>query len=79
MKELTGQIRELMSHKADKNSMEDIQTGKANKMDTEMCLRWVDLLHKMVNQIMILMTLKFKNDLEPVGGESVNTKKNKKV
>ena len=37
-----------------------------------MCLRWVDLLHKMVNQIMLLLTLKFKSELEQVGGESAN-------
>ena len=52
---------------------------KANKVDVEMCFRWVDLLHKMVNQIMLLVTLKFKSDLEQVGGESSNLKQNKKV
>lgn len=41
-----------------------MQIQKANKIDIEMCLRWVDLLHKMVNQIMLLLTLKFKSELE---------------
>ena len=52
---------------------------KASKIDTEMCLRWVDLLHKMVNQVMLLMTLKCKSDLEQIGGESNNVKQNRKV
>ena len=47
---------------------------KANKVDTEMCLRWVDLLHKMVNKVMLLVTCKLKSDIELVGGESHNVK-----
>jgi hypothetical protein len=45
----------------------------------ETCFRWVDLLHKMVNQIMLLLTIKFKSELEQVGGESSNSKQNRKV
>ena len=37
---------------------------KANKVDTEMCLRWVDLLHKMVNKVVLLLTTKLKTDLD---------------
>ena len=54
--------------------MDILIATKASKIDTEMCLRWVDLLHKMVNQVMLLMTLKCKSDLEPIGGESNNVK-----
>ena len=59
--------------------MDTLISTKASKVDTEMCLRWVDLLHKMVNQVMLLVTLKCKSDLEPIGGESNNIKQNRKV
>ena len=53
--------------------------SKANKVDTEMCLRWVDLLHKMINKMMILITCKLRSDIELAGGESKNTRQNRKV
>lgn len=46
---------------------------KANKVDTEMCLRWVDLLHKMVNKVVLLLTTKFKVDLDG-GNDTVNNR-----
>jgi hypothetical protein len=54
----------LIIQKADRQEVHDMILGKANKVDTEMSLRWVDLLHKMVNQIMVLLSMKFKNSLE---------------
>ena len=79
MAAINQQIKDCVSTKAEKDEMETLVSVKANKVDTEMCLRWVDLLHKMVNQVMLLMTLKCKSDLEPVGGESNNVKQNRKV
>ena len=43
-----------------------------------MCLRWVDLLHKMVNKIVLLLTTKLKTDLD-TGNEGTNQRQNKKV
>ena len=42
-------ISGLLAAKADKKEVEIQLNGKANKIDTEMSLRWVDLLHKMLN------------------------------
>ena len=50
--------------------MEELVDKKANKVDTEMCLRWVDLLHKMVNKIILLITCQYKSDVELTGHES---------
>jgi len=58
--------------------MDIIANEKANKVDTEMCLRWVDLLHKMVNKVVLLLTTKLKVDLD-LGKETVNNQQNKKV
>ena len=29
-----------------------------------MCMRWVDLLHKMVNKVVLLLTTKLKIDID---------------
>ena len=79
MTTVTEQLKDVVAAKADKDEVETLIAAKAAKVDTEMCLRWVDLLHKMVNQVMLLMTLKCKSDLEPIGGESNNVKQNRKV
>ena len=62
--EQRGEIFDAIQSKANHEDITKIQMQKANKIDIEMCLRWVDLLHKMVNQIMLLLTLKFKSELE---------------
>ena len=77
--EQRGEIFDVIQSKANHEDITKIQMQKANKIDIEMCLRWVDLLHKMVNQIMLLLTLKFKSELEQVGGESNHVKQNRKV
>ena len=38
-----------------------------------MCLRWVDLLHKMVNKVVLLLTTKLKTDLD-LGNETQNNR-----
>lgn len=70
---------ESLGQKADTDLLERIADSKANKVDTEMCLRWVDLLHKMINKMMILITCKLRSDIEIAGGESKNTRQNRKV
>ena len=65
--------------KATYDELAKVQSAKANKVDVEMCFRWVDLLHKMMNQVMLLTTLKFKSDLDLVGAESAHMRQNRKV
>ena len=43
-----------------------------------MCLRWVDLLHKMVNKVVLLLTTKLKVDID-LGKDTANNQQNKKV
>ena len=70
MQAINDNIREVVGTKADRTIVETLIDAKANKVDTEMCLRWIDLLHKMMNQMMILVTCKLKSDIDQVGGES---------
>ena len=65
------EMKEVVAVKADKSIVETIVNEKANKVDTEMCLRWVDLLHKMVNKVVLLLTTKLKTDLD-VGNDGAN-------
>ena len=39
-----------------------------------MCMRWVDLLHKMVNKVVLLITTKLKVDLDNGPNESANNR-----
>jgi len=64
MATVLAEMKSVVDVKADKVAIESIVNEKANKVDTEMCLRWVDLLHKMVNKVVLLLTTKLKTDLE---------------
>lgn len=66
-------IMEAIKGKATRVEVDTVTNQKANKIDVEICLKWVDLLHKMVGQIMLLLTMKFKVDIDQVGGETQNT------
>ena len=72
------QMKSVVSVKADKLQLENVVNEKANKVDTEMCLRWVDLLHKMVNKVVLLLTTKLKSDID-ISSDSTNVRQNKKV
>jgi hypothetical protein len=38
----------MLVTKGDADRVNALEHDKANKSDTEICLKWVDLLHKMV-------------------------------
>lgn len=66
-------MKAVVAVKADQQQLDQIVNEKANKVDTEMCLRWVDLLHKMVNKVVLLLTTKLKTDLD-LGNETQNNR-----
>ena len=47
----------MLQSKADTEKVMSLEQSKANKIDTEISLRWVDLLHKMVRQIINLYSM----------------------
>ncbi len=79
MNEVVGQIRELLVTKAEAEKVTSLEQTKANKIDTEICLRWVDLLHKMMKQIVYIYSMHLRGDIEMVGFESKNQKQTRKV
>lgn len=44
----TLHLKEFIKSKAEREELHHLQIVKANKIDTDICLRWVDLLHRMV-------------------------------
>ena len=78
MATVVDHVKTVVSQKADKEVIDNIVTEKANKVDTEMCLRWVDLLHKMVNKVVLLITTKLKVDCD-MGIETQNNRTDRKV
>lgn len=48
LKEITDQVKQMLVTKGDADRVNALEHEKANKTDTEICLKWVDLLHKMV-------------------------------
>ena len=78
MNRVMNEMKTVVSVKADKHLIDTLAKEKANKVDTEMCLRWVDLLHKMVNKVVLLLTTKLSTDLDN-NVEGANQRQNKKV
>ena len=78
MNRVMNEMKTVVSVKADKHVIDTLAKEKANKVDTEMCLRWVDLLHKMVNKVVLLLTTKLSTDLDN-NVEGANQRQNKKV
>lgn len=72
-------LKEILKEKASVEMVEFLKVHKANKIDLEMCLRWVDMLHKMCNSLANLHTLNFKTALDIRGNESANAKQNRNV
>ena len=56
--EITDQFREMLKDKATKDAVQAVEISKASKLDLEICMRWIDLLHRMVKSIMQVYTMK---------------------
>lgn len=77
--QITDKVRNILVSKANQDEVKALNETKANKFDTEMCLRWVDLLHRMVKQIVHIYSMHLKGDIDTQGYENPNTKQNRKV
>jgi hypothetical protein len=69
-----GNLKEVLNEKVSMEMFNTLTVQKANKIDVEMCMRWVDLLHKMCNALANLTTLNFKTALDIKGNESMHAK-----
>mmetsp|Transcript_14949 Transcript_14949/g.23146 ORF Transcript_14949/g.23146 Transcript_14949/m.23146 type:complete len:114 (+) Transcript_14949:109-450(+) len=71
-------LRAHFDKKLDRNELDSFLKDKSSKAETEMALRQIDILHKQVKQLALLLTQKLRFSLEKAG-ESNNTRRNKKV
>lgn len=62
-----GVVTEALAKKATVDMCDELTANKANKVDLEMCMRWVDMLHRMCKSLATLHTLNFKNALDVKG------------
>lgn len=65
-------VKILCQAKATKEEIVGLESSKASKIDQEMTLRWIDLLHKMVKSIMQIYSMKLKAEIDMTGIESEN-------
>ncbi len=79
MQEVTDKIKGMFQGKADGARLQQVEVGKANKQDVDHCLKWVDLLYRMVKQISQLFTMGVKSEIELTGHESTTKRQNRKV
>lgn len=45
-------VNSLVKSKAEQDDLRSLQHAKANKVDADICLRWVDLLHRMLKAVL---------------------------
>jgi hypothetical protein len=70
----TEELKALITQKADRQEVQDMSTLKANKIDTELTMRWVEQINRQLKQIIVLVTemLRFevqKRDMKVFEGE----------
>jgi len=68
--EVTDQFRDIVKERASKDSVNALEFSKASKIDVELCMRWIDLLHRMVKSIMQVYTMKLKSEIDATELES---------
>lgn len=68
------EIKALVKSKADQQDLASLNATKANKIDTQLAMRWVEIINRQLKQIVVLVTemLRFevdKKDLKIFEGE----------
>jgi hypothetical protein len=58
-------IQKKLDMKADKAELDEFYNQKASKNDTELGLRWVEIVHKQVKQLAVLISEYFRSAVEP--------------
>ena len=72
-------MKNIIHNKVDKLDLEEIKNTKSSKTDTEMAMRQIEILHRQLRQLSLLITQKFRSSIDRDGQETAHTKTNKKV
>ena len=60
---MNDELKNLISAKADKTELTILSNLKSNKVDTELALRWINVMHKQIKQTVVLITEMIKFEL----------------
>ena len=60
-------VEKALNLKADSQEVKELVYNKANKEDVQMTLRQIEILHKQIRQLSLLLTLKLKTSLDAPG------------
>ncbi len=53
---ISSEFKQVVSEKADKSLVEEVILAKANKIDTQVAMDWIELLNRQIKQVIVLMT-----------------------
>eukprot|EP00347_Sterkiella_histriomuscorum_P005859 403355004 len=78
---LSETFQKQLQNKADRAELLQISNLKSNKQDTEISLRWIDVIHRQLKQLAILVTefLKLDVDVKSTQGNQEHQKQNTKA
>lgn len=63
----------LLGSKADKSDVNELQNAKSNKVDTELALKWIEIVHKQLKQTAILITEIMKLEMKKANSKDGST------
>lgn len=72
-------LKSVLRQKAEYKDIEDLRNTKANRQDAEMAIRSIEILHKQMMQICLVLTQRLKMSLDKDNTDGLNSKINKKV
>jgi hypothetical protein len=61
---VTDELRQILHKKADKNELVELNSLKSNKIDTEIALRWIDIMHKQLKHMLVLIIEKMRLEID---------------
>eukprot|EP00347_Sterkiella_histriomuscorum_P010846 403374700 len=67
------EMKSIIASKVDRQELNEIFQNKSNKKDTELCLRWIEIIHRQIKQISILITEILKFDIEQLQNGQIPT------
>ena len=53
---MSEELKVIVASKADQQALLDLQATKANKIDTQLAMRWVEVINRQIKQITVLIT-----------------------
>lgn len=79
MRHPSGAVGKVLESKVNFSDLPQILAVKSNKADTEMALRQIEIVHKQLQQLVVLVVQKLRQSIDQNLNETQHSKTNKKV